>query len=42
VFISNGSVTEEGPAEQLLMRPSHPATARFLRVMGAQSVGGVA
>ncbi|GAA3810299.1 amino acid ABC transporter permease/ATP-binding protein [Streptomyces chiangmaiensis] len=42
VFISNGSVTEEGPAEELLTRPRHPATARFLRVMGAQSVGGVA
>ncbi|MFJ2827954.1 amino acid ABC transporter ATP-binding protein [Streptomyces sp. NPDC087263] len=42
VFISNGSVTEEGPAEELLTRPRHPATARFLRVMGAQTIGGVA
>ncbi|WP_210593964.1 amino acid ABC transporter permease/ATP-binding protein [Streptomyces sp. GESEQ-35] len=40
VFISGGTVTEEGPAEELLTRPTHPATARFLRVMGAQSVGG--
>ncbi|MGW3622939.1 amino acid ABC transporter permease/ATP-binding protein [Streptomyces sp. NPDC000880] len=39
VFISNGSVVEEGPAEVLLTRPRHPATARFLRVMGADSVG---
>ncbi|MEU8979203.1 amino acid ABC transporter ATP-binding protein [Streptomyces sp. NPDC048309] len=42
VFMSDGSVTEEGPAEELLTRPRHPATARFLRVMGAQTIGGVA
>ncbi|MEV6741433.1 amino acid ABC transporter ATP-binding protein [Streptomyces sp. NPDC051104] len=42
VFMSDGSVTEEGPADELLTRPRHPATARFLRVMGAQTMGGVA
>nr|WP_127357837.1 amino acid ABC transporter permease/ATP-binding protein [Actinacidiphila soli] len=42
VFMSNGSVTEEGPAEEILTRPKHPATARFLRIMGAESVGEVA
>jgi polar amino acid transport system permease protein len=37
VFLSGGSVTEEGPADEVLTRPKHPATARFLRVMGADS-----
>lgn len=34
VFLSNGIVTEEGPANDVLTRPKHPLTARFLRVMG--------
>jgi polar amino acid transport system permease protein len=34
VFLSGGSVAEEGPAAQVLTHPQHPATARFLRVMG--------
>lgn len=34
VFLSNGIVTEEGPANEVLTRPKHPLTARFLRVMG--------
>jgi polar amino acid transport system permease protein len=35
VFLSNGAVTEEGPASEVLARPRHPLTARFLRVMGS-------
>jgi polar amino acid transport system permease protein len=35
VFLSNGTVTEEGLAHDVLTRPRHPLTARFLRVMGA-------
>jgi polar amino acid transport system permease protein len=35
VFLSDGVVTEEGPALDVLTRPRHPQTARFLRVMGA-------
>jgi polar amino acid transport system permease protein len=35
VFLSNGTVTEEGLAHEMLTRPRHPLTARFLRVMGA-------
>jgi polar amino acid transport system permease protein len=35
VFLSNGTVTEEGLAQDVLTRPRHPLTARFLRVMGA-------
>lgn len=35
VFLSNGIVTEEGPANDVLTRPKHPLTARFLSVMGA-------
>ena len=35
VFLSDGVVTEAGPAHDMLTRPKHPATARFLRVMGA-------
>jgi polar amino acid transport system permease protein len=38
VFLSNGTVTEEGPAHDVLTRPRHPLTARFLRVMGAESL----
>ena len=38
VFLSDGVVTEEGPAYDVLTHPQHPLTARFLRVMGADSV----
>jgi polar amino acid transport system permease protein len=38
VFISNGKVTEEGPAHEMLTRPKHPLTARFLQVMGADTI----
>ena len=34
VFLSNGCVTEEGPAQEVLSHPRHPLTARFLQVMG--------
>ncbi|GAN77461.1 amino acid ABC transporter permease/ATP-binding protein [Acidisphaera rubrifaciens] len=37
VFLSDGVVTEEGRAEDVLTRPRHPLTARFLRVMGAEA-----
>jgi polar amino acid transport system permease protein len=37
VFLSGGSVAEEGPAQDVLTRPQHPATARFLRAIGADS-----
>lgn len=37
VFLSDGVVTEEGRAEDVLTRPRHPVTARFLRVMGAEA-----
>jgi polar amino acid transport system permease protein len=37
IFLSGGSVTEEGPADEVLTSPKHPATARFLRVMSADS-----
>ena len=33
VFLSNGVVAEEGPAQEVLTRPQHPLTARFLQVM---------
>jgi polar amino acid transport system permease protein len=33
VFLGNGAVIEEGPAQDVLHRPRHPLTARFLRVM---------
>jgi len=41
VFLSNGTVTEEGLAHEVLTRPQHPLTARFLRVMGADYVPGI-
>ena len=34
VFLSNGTIAEQGPAQDVLMNPRHPATIRFLRVMG--------
>ena len=36
VFLSDGVIAEEGPAEAVLTHPRHPLTARFLRVMGAE------
>jgi polar amino acid transport system permease protein len=35
VFLSGGSVVEDGPARQVLTQPRHPLTAKFLSVMGA-------
>src|SRR5258708_2370372 len=32
-FLSGGSILEQGPAHEILTNPSHPVTARFLRVM---------
>jgi polar amino acid transport system permease protein len=36
VFLSGGSIIEEGPAHEVLTRPRHPTTARFLSVMEAE------
>jgi len=41
VFLSNGTVTEEGPANDVLTSPKHPLTARFLSVMGADYAAAV-
>jgi polar amino acid transport system ATP-binding protein/polar amino acid transport system permease protein len=35
VFLSDGVVTEEGLAHDVLTRPKHPLTARFLQIMSA-------
>ena len=35
VFLAQGRVVEEGPARTVLSVPSHPLTARFIRVMAA-------
>jgi len=37
VFISGGVVVEQGPSHEVLTHPKNPLTARFLRVMGADS-----
>ncbi len=37
VFLSGGKVAEQGPARDVLARPSNPATARFLRAVGADA-----
>jgi polar amino acid transport system permease protein len=37
VFLSGGKVVEDGPAHDVLTRPRHPLTARFLSVMGADT-----
>jgi polar amino acid transport system permease protein len=33
IFLSGGSIVEEGPADEILNRPRHPLTARFLSKM---------
>ncbi|HTT78463.1 MAG TPA: amino acid ABC transporter permease/ATP-binding protein [Stellaceae bacterium] len=37
IFLSDGIVTEEGLAHDVLTRPQHPLTARFLQIMGGES-----
>lgn len=37
VFLAGGCVLESGPADEVLTRPRHPQTARFLRVMAADA-----
>lgn len=37
VFLSGGVVVEEGPAQEVLKRPRHPLTAKFLSVMSANT-----
>ncbi len=36
VFLTGGSIAEEGPAHEILTRPKNPLTARFLQVMGVE------
>jgi polar amino acid transport system ATP-binding protein/polar amino acid transport system permease protein len=36
IFLSGGAVAEEGLAHDVLTRPQHPLTARFLQIMGAE------
>lgn len=38
VFLSNGVVVEQGPAHDVLTRPRHKLTARFLGVMGVDTI----
>jgi len=35
VFLSGGSIVEEGPAHEVLTNPRNPITARFLSIMDA-------
>jgi polar amino acid transport system permease protein len=35
-FLSGGVILEQGPAHEVLTRPHHPVTARFLSVMDAE------
>jgi polar amino acid transport system permease protein len=41
VFLSEGRVIEEGPAQEVLTRPRQKATQRFLRVMGADQIAAI-
>ena len=41
VFLSEGRVIEEGPAQDVLTRPRQAATQRFLRVMGADQIAAI-
>ncbi|HEX2943235.1 MAG TPA: ATP-binding cassette domain-containing protein, partial [Rhodopila sp.] len=40
VFLDQGVIIEEGPAQALLSAPRHPATARFLQAMEGERVTG--
>jgi polar amino acid transport system permease protein len=40
VFLSGGSIVEEGPAHEVLTNPRNPVTARFLSVMDAHRTSG--
>lgn len=43
VFLSDGQIAEEGLAHDVLTRPRHPLTARFLQIMEADdAIGGPA
>jgi polar amino acid transport system permease protein len=37
VFLSGGAIVEEGPAHEVLTRPKHALTARFLQRIGADA-----
>jgi polar amino acid transport system permease protein len=37
VFLSGGGIVEEGPAHEVLTRPKHALTARFLQRIGADA-----
>jgi polar amino acid transport system ATP-binding protein/polar amino acid transport system permease protein len=37
VFLTGGTIVEEGPAHELLTHPKNPLTARFLRSMGSET-----
>ena len=41
VFLADGVVKEDGPARDVLTAPRNPLTARFLRVIGADSAAPV-
>jgi polar amino acid transport system permease protein len=38
VFLADGQVAEEGPADQVLNSPEHPATARFLNLVAGEQL----
>lgn len=38
VFLTGGTIIEDGPAHELLTHPRHALTARFLRAMGADRI----
>jgi len=38
VFLNGGVVAEQGPAHEVLTRPKHPVTARFLQIMAEDRV----
>jgi polar amino acid transport system permease protein len=38
VFLSEGTIVEQGPAHEVLTRPRHPLTARFLQAVGGESM----
>ncbi|WP_445682301.1 amino acid ABC transporter permease/ATP-binding protein [Radicibacter daui] len=40
IFLADGAIVEEGPAEEILTRPQNPRTAQFLQIVAEEEAAG--
>jgi polar amino acid transport system permease protein len=40
IFLADGAIVEEGPAEEMLTRPRNPRTAQFLQIVAEEEAAG--